>query len=172
MWYVRCESCTYPTLGLAISPNGLNRASTWASSPRRTIECAQNDLAQTMNLWYVWHKPWTYLASRLALLQALWNEHPLLPRHLGVSSGASKMISEPMVRFVQTMHLCFTNTNSVSKWTETSLHMTHITKEFYRVSKMISKPMVRSAQSMLLSCVKIRTISKRIESSFHLSLVT
>ena len=33
------------------------------------------------------------------------SEIPLDPRHLGVPSGASKMISEPMVRSTQTMHL-------------------------------------------------------------------
>ena len=33
------------------------------------------------------------------------NELPLEPRQLGVPSGASKMISEPKVRLVQTVHL-------------------------------------------------------------------
>jgi hypothetical protein len=38
-----------------------------------------------------------------------------------------------MVCLVQTMHLSCTDNNIVSKRTETRLHMTHITKEFYRV---------------------------------------
>jgi hypothetical protein len=29
---------------------------------------------------------------------------PLEPLHLGLSSGASKMVSEPMVHYAQTMH--------------------------------------------------------------------
>jgi hypothetical protein len=40
---------------------------------------------------------------------------------------ASKTISEPMVCFVQTVHLSCTDTNAISKQTEMSLHMTHIT---------------------------------------------
>ena len=59
--------------------------------------------------------------------------HPLEPRHLGVPSGASKMISEPMVRLVQTVLLSCTDTNTVCKRTEMRFHMTHVTKEFYRV---------------------------------------
>jgi hypothetical protein len=41
--------------------------------------------------------------------------------------GPSKMISEPMVRLAQIMHLSCTNTNNVSKQTETRFNMTHIT---------------------------------------------
>jgi hypothetical protein len=62
-----------------------------------------------------------------------WIELPLEPHHYGVSLDASKMISEPMVRLAQPVHLSCTDTNTVSKWTETRFHMTHITKEFYRV---------------------------------------
>jgi hypothetical protein len=52
------------------------------------------------------------------------NKHPLEPRHLGVSSGASKMISEPIVCSAQTVHLYCNDTNAVSKRTETIFHMT------------------------------------------------
>jgi hypothetical protein len=38
-----------------------------------------------------------------------------------------------MVCLAQTMNLSCTDTNIVSKWTETRLHMTHVTKEFHRV---------------------------------------
>jgi hypothetical protein len=55
------------------------------------------------------------------------------PRYLGVPSGASKMISDPVVCLVETVHLCCTNANAVSKWTETRFHMTHVTLEFHRV---------------------------------------
>jgi hypothetical protein len=45
----------------------------------------------------------------------------------------SKMISEPMVRVAQTMHLSCTDTNTISKWTETRFAMPHVTLEFHQV---------------------------------------
>ena len=38
-----------------------------------------------------------------------------------------------MGHLAQTMHLTCTDTNNVSKWTETRFHMTHVTKEFHCV---------------------------------------
>jgi hypothetical protein len=61
------------------------------------------------------------------------NELTFEPRHLGVQSVLSKMIPEPMVCLVQTVHLSCTDTNIVSKRTETGFDMTHITKEFHWV---------------------------------------
>ena len=62
---------------------------------------------------------WHYLqADRIKL--------PLEPRHLGVPSGASKMNSELMVCLAQMVHLSCTNTNTVSKQTETRFHMAHV----------------------------------------------
>jgi hypothetical protein len=43
------------------------------------------------------------------------NELSLERRHLGVPSGASKMITEPMVHSTQTMHQSCIDTNIVSK---------------------------------------------------------
>jgi hypothetical protein len=60
-------------------------------------------------------------------LQTDQNAHLLESRHLGVPPSASKMISNPMVRLAQTMHLSCTDTNTVSKWTKTRFHMTHVT---------------------------------------------
>jgi hypothetical protein len=37
------------------------------------------------------------------------------------------MISEAMVRLVQTVDLSCTKTNTISKWTETTFYMTHVT---------------------------------------------
>jgi hypothetical protein len=42
------------------------------------------------------------------------------------------MISEPLVRSVQTVHLSFTDTNTVYKQTETRFQMT-LTEEFHQV---------------------------------------
>jgi hypothetical protein len=55
------------------------------------------------------------------------NELPFEPRHLGVPYGASKMISEAMVYLVQTVHLSCTETNTVSKQTETTFHLSLVT---------------------------------------------
>ena len=55
------------------------------------------------------------------------NEFPLVPPLLGVPSGASKMIPKPMVRLAQTVHLSYTDTNTVFKWTETRFDVTHVT---------------------------------------------
>ena len=78
-----------------------------------------------LRLWYVWRKPCTFLAPTLTL------RHD--PRNLGVPSGASKMISDPMVHLVQTKHLSCTDANTISKQTKTRFHMIHVTQEFYRV---------------------------------------
>jgi hypothetical protein len=43
LWYVWRKSCTILASRVALSPNVLNRASTWASSPKSPIECVQND---------------------------------------------------------------------------------------------------------------------------------
>jgi hypothetical protein len=61
------------------------------------------------------------------------NEFPLNPRHLGVQLVAPKMVSKLMVHSVQTAHLSCVNINTISKWTETSLHFTHVTYEFHWV---------------------------------------
>ena len=47
-----------------------------------------------LSLWYVWRKPCTYLALTLTPSPNGPNEIPHDPRHLGVSSDASKTISE------------------------------------------------------------------------------
>jgi hypothetical protein len=62
-----------------------------------------------------------------------WNVLPLEPRHLGVPSGAFRLISEPIVCLVQTGNQSCTDPNTVSKWTKMRFHMTHITKQFHRI---------------------------------------
>jgi hypothetical protein len=58
---------------------------------------------------------------------------PLEPCHLGVPSGASKTISEPILHLSQTVYLRYTDTKTISKRTEMRFDMTHITLEFHRV---------------------------------------
>jgi hypothetical protein len=74
------------------------------------------------SLWYIRRKACTSLANI-----SKWTELLLKPRHLGVPSGVSKMISELVVCLAQTMHLSCTDTNTVSKQKEVRFHMTHIT---------------------------------------------
>jgi hypothetical protein len=60
-------------------------------------------------------------------------KHPLEPRHLGVWLSSSKMIYMPMVCSLQTVLQPCTDTNTISKWTKTRFHTTHITYEFHQV---------------------------------------
>ena len=84
-------------------------------SPTSSIGCVQNYFGAYG----------TFGANRALMLrqdehylQTDRNEHPLVPRHLGVASGASKMISEPMVRLAQTVHLSCVKFSTFSKQTE------------------------------------------------------
>jgi hypothetical protein len=61
------------------------------------------------------------------------NKIPHDPRHLGVLSGASNTIFEPTVRSVQTMHQSRIKSSTISKRTESSFHLSLITKESHRV---------------------------------------
>jgi hypothetical protein len=47
--------------------------------------------------------------------------------HLGLPSGASKMISEPMVCLAHIVHLSCTDTNTVTKQKEVRFNMTYVT---------------------------------------------
>jgi hypothetical protein len=54
-------------------------------------------------------------------------------RHLWVPSGASKMISKLTVCSAQTVHLYWTETNTISKRTETSFHLSLVTQKHHSV---------------------------------------
>jgi hypothetical protein len=91
-------------------------------TPRSSIECVQHDF------WAVG----TFDTNRAPFLRQDYHylqmdsmKLPLQPRHLGVSSGASKMISEPIVHSAQTVHLYCSDINTVSKRTEIRFHQTH-----------------------------------------------
>ena len=98
------------------------------------------------------------------------NELPLERRNLGVPSGASKRISEPMVRLAPTVHLSYTNTNCLQTDRNEIPHDPYHLGVPSNASKTIYETMVCSAQTNNLSCIKVSTISKRTEMSFHLSL--
>jgi hypothetical protein len=91
-------------------------------SLRRSIGCVQDDF-RSDGTFDTNRAP--FLHREYHCLQTDSNKLPLEPRHLGVSSGASKTIPEPMVRLAQTVHLYCTDTDTVSKRTETRFHITH-----------------------------------------------
>jgi hypothetical protein len=79
--------------------------STWPKSRRSTNGCAQCDFhaRDTFSANYA-----PFLRQNYYYLQMDRSELPLDARHLGVQSGASKMIFEPIIPLVQTMHLSVT----------------------------------------------------------------
>jgi hypothetical protein len=89
-------------------------------SPRSSIGCAQHDF-RTDGTFDINRAP--FLRQDCHCLQTDSNKLPLEPCHLGVSLGASKMISEAMVYLVQTVHLYCIDTNTVCNRTEKRLHM-------------------------------------------------
>jgi hypothetical protein len=124
LWYVCRKSCTYLAPTLIPSSNRLKWDLTWPTSPRSSIGFVQNNFQAYCSFGAhsapILRQEWHYL-------QPDRNEHPLEPRHLGVPSGASKMIPKPMVHLAQTMHLSCTDTNTVSKWTKIGFDMTYVT---------------------------------------------
>ena len=52
-----------------------------------------------------------------------WTELSIEPHHLGVPSGASKMIFEPMERSTQTVHLSGVKISIMSERIKTSFHL-------------------------------------------------
>jgi hypothetical protein len=104
-------------------------------------------------------------------LQTERSEIPHDPRHLGVPSGASKTIPEPIVRLTQTEHLSCIKISPISKWIKLSLEARHLGVPL-GASKMISEPMVRLAQTMHLYCTDTNIVSKRKEARFCMTHVT
>jgi hypothetical protein len=68
-----------------------------------------------LSLWYIWRKPCTYLVSRLALSPNGTKQASTWASNIGVPSGASKTISEPIVRLAQTVHLSCIKISTISK---------------------------------------------------------
>ena len=119
------------------------------------------------------HQPGAYLASTLALSLNGPNKHPLEPHHLGVPSGASKMISKLMVRLAQTVHLSCVKISIICPKGRNDLPL----EPRYLVVpssafKTIYEPMVHPAQTMHLSCTDTNPASKRKEVRFHMTHVT
>jgi hypothetical protein len=124
LWYVQRNHAPIAHQDRHYLQNGPNQASTWASSPRSTIRCVQNNTWAygmfSANSAPILHLYWQ-------CLQTDWNEIAHDPHHLGVPSGASKMTSELMIRSAQTMHLSCVRISNISKRTESSFHLSPVT---------------------------------------------
>jgi hypothetical protein len=102
-----------------------------------------------------------------------WNEIRHDPRHLGVRSGASKMVSDPMVRSAQNhvsilhqqKHCVQTDQNKIPR---DARHQGVPSA----ASKMIPEPMVCLAQTVHLFRTDTNTFSKWIETGFNTTQVT
>jgi hypothetical protein len=123
-WYVWHKPCTYLALTLTLSPNKPKWDSTWPTSPSSSIRCIQNDI-RAFSMLGANRAP--IFSQDYHYLQTDWSELPLERPHLGVTSGVSKTISEPMRCLAQTMHLPCNDTYTVSKRTEIRFYVTHIT---------------------------------------------
>ena len=116
-----------------------------------------------LSLWYVKNNPCTYVTSTLTPFANGPNEIPQDPRHLGDPSGASKMISEPMVCLAQTVQLSYINTNTISKPNEWDSTRPSSPRRCIGCVQNDIWPMVRLAQTVHQSYVNTNTISKRTE---------
>jgi hypothetical protein len=109
---------------ISIISNKLNQALTLASSPRSTIGCVQNDI-WTYGIFSTNHAP--IFNRHQHYLQIDQNEIPHDPRHLRVSSGASKTTSEAMVRSTQTLHLSCVKISNNFEQSKSSFHLSLVT---------------------------------------------
>jgi hypothetical protein len=128
--------------------------STWATSPRSSIGCVQND-------FYVWRKPCTYLALTLtpSLNGSKWDL--TRPRsHRSSIGGVQNDLSLWYVRHKQCTNFAsrLALSPNGSKWAST---WAPSPRSPLGACKTISEPMVRLAQTMHLSCSNTNTVSKR-----------
>jgi hypothetical protein len=123
LWYGLCKPRPFLAPTLTMSPIGSKRNSTWQMSPRSSIGCTQN------NFWAYG----TFGTNRAPILhwhyclQTDQNEIPHDPSHLVVISGASKMISKPVICSAQSVHLSWVKISTISQQNETSIHLSLVT---------------------------------------------
>jgi hypothetical protein len=127
-------------------------------APSSSIECIQNDL-WTRGTFKQNMRPSCTDTNTLSpngpKCDSTWRTSPRS------SSGAFKMISEPVVRSAQNMYLSCIKISTISKHTKMRFHLgpRHLGVSL-DASKMISEPMVLLAKMMHLSCIDTNTIPK------------
>jgi hypothetical protein len=130
LWYSRRKPYTYLRSRLALSPNSPKQDSTWPMSPSNSIVCVQN---------YFWAcgtfstNSAPILHQHKQCLQTDWNEIPHEPHDLGASSVHVKRF--PSLLYVRHKPCTYgaSSLSTISKWNETSIHLSLITKEYHRV---------------------------------------
>jgi hypothetical protein len=119
LWSIWRKPYTYLAPTLTPSPNKPKWDSRGPTSLRSSMRCVQNNFRAYgtfgINRAPILRQDWHYLQTDRNVL-------PLEPHHLGVPSGVSKSISEPMARLAQIVHHL-----------APSFHMIHITLQFHRV---------------------------------------
>jgi hypothetical protein len=81
------------------------------------------------------------------------------------------MISEPMVRLTQTVHLSCTKINTIFKYTKLSLEHRHL-RVPSGAFKTIFELMVRLAQTVQLFGTDTNAVSSQKEVRFHITHIT
>jgi len=81
------------------------------------------------------------------------------------------MISEPMVRSMQTVHLCCVKICTISKQAELSVEPRHLGVPS-GASKTISESMVHLVQTIHQSRTDTNTVPKQRELTFHMTHIT
>jgi hypothetical protein len=93
----------------------------------------QTQTSLHLSLWYIRLKPCTYITPTLTMSPNGPKQNSTGPTHRGVPSEASNTISERMVHSTQNAHLSCIKITTSSKWTQTSIHLSLVTKEYHRV---------------------------------------
>jgi hypothetical protein len=128
-WFIRRKPCTNLVSRLLRSPNG----------PKRVPldQCHQevpSGVPEKISVsWYIRHKTYTDLAPRLMLSPngPKWaSTRPTSPRS---TNRHAQNDFHAVVHLARTMHLSCVEINAISKRTEASFHLSHITNECHRV---------------------------------------
>jgi hypothetical protein len=117
-WYIWHKPCTYLAPRLELSPNKLQQASTWPTSPRSSIGCTQKNF-WAYCMFGASHAPILHGDSHY--LQTDQNELVFDPRHQDGPSSEAKKISMPVVYSAQIVHLALRLTLYANEQNELSL---------------------------------------------------
>jgi hypothetical protein len=169
LWYVWRKPCTYLTSTLTPSPN--DRCETPHDPCNLGVPSGVSKMISKPNCTFSANRA-TILCQDLHYLQMDRNELSFETHHLGVPSGVSKTIYKPMIRSAQTVHLSCIKISTISKWTETSFHLSLsarstigcVQKDFWADGTL--------AQTVHLSCTNTNIVSKQKEVRFHMTHAT
>jgi hypothetical protein len=152
-----------------LSPNRPKWASTWPTSPRISIGCAQNDFRAYC----------TFGTNRALILCAdqhylQMEQNELTLTHVTKEVHRVRPKKFPCPWYIWRKPCSYlepTLTRLQVDQSKLSLDPRHLGVQL-GAPKMISEPIARSAQTGHLSCIEISIISKETKTSFHLTHVT